>query len=97
MKIVAIAVITGLALSGCVSVTQPVSVGPDTYMMGLGAHGGFSSDAELLAQTMRAAGEFCASMNRMIEVQSSHSSGVQMWTPQSNEVIFKCIARPPRS
>ena len=61
-------------------------------MMGLGARGGFSSDAELLARTIQAAGAFCTSQHRTIQVVSTSSSGVQMWTPQSNQVMFKCIA-----
>ncbi|HVP83207.1 MAG TPA: hypothetical protein VMS78_00670 [Rhizomicrobium sp.] len=80
-----------ISLSGCVTVTAPVSVGKDTYMIGLGAHGGFSSDAELMAKTLKAAGDFCAAQNKHIEVQSTSAKGVQMWTPQSNEVIFKCV------
>lgn len=81
-----------LALSGCVSMTDPVPVGKDTYMIGLGARGGFSNDAELMAQTIKAAEAFCASQNRRVDVQSTSSSGVQMWTPQSNQVIFKCVS-----
>lgn len=71
--------------------TEPVPVGKDTYMIGLGARGGFSTDAELMSQSIKAAGEFCASQNRRIEVQSTQSKGVQMWTPQSNQVYFKCV------
>jgi ATP-dependent protease HslVU (ClpYQ) peptidase subunit len=78
-------------LSGCTTVTEPVAVGKDTYMIGLGARGGFSTDAELMSQSIKAAGDFCASQNRRIEVQSTQSKGVQMWTPQSNQVIFKCV------
>jgi hypothetical protein len=81
------------ALAGCVTVTDPVPVGKDNYMIGLGARGGFSSDAELLAQTIRTAGAFCASQHRGVEVQSTNASGVQGWTPQSNQVFFKCV--PP--
>lgn len=82
-----------IILVGCVSLTAPVSVGKDTYMIGLGATGGFSSDAELLAESIRAASSFCAQQGKDLEVQSSSSSGVQMWTPQSNQVIFKCLSK----
>lgn len=81
-----------LALTGCVTMTEPVPMGQDTFMLGLGARGGFSSDAELLSQSVRAAGAFCARQGRRVEVQSTNASGVQMWTPQSNQVIFKCMA-----
>ena len=87
-----IAILTALFLAGCVSMTAPVSVGKDTYMMGLGAHGGFESDAELMAKTLHAASDFCAVQHRTMEVQSTSASGTQMWTPQNNEVVFKCLA-----
>lgn len=88
-----IAVMAVAALSSsCVSMTEPVQVGKDTYMIGLNARGGFSSDAELLAQTIKAATTFCASQERDIEVQSSNVSGVQMWTPQNSQVVFTCVA-----
>jgi hypothetical protein len=91
-KVPAIFSASTLLLAGCASVTSPVLAGKDTYMIGLGARGGFSSDAELLAQTIQAAGAFCTKQGRTIEVVSSTSSGVQMWTPQSNQVMFKCLA-----
>ena len=58
-------------------VTEPVPAGKDTYMIGLGARGGLSNDAELLAQTIKAAGNFCAAQGRTVQVQSTSTSGVQ--------------------
>ncbi len=91
MKISLAVIASTLFLAGCVNVTSPVLAGKDTYMISLGARGGFSSDAELLAQTIQAAGAFCTKQGRTVEVVSSSSSGVQMWTPQSNQVMFKCV------
>lgn len=82
-----------LALSGCVTMTNPVPTGPDTWMIGMGARGGFSSDAELLSQTIGKAGEFCKGMGRRMEVQGSSYSGTQGWTPQSNTVNFRCLGK----
>jgi hypothetical protein len=84
-------IFVGTMLVACISMTDPVEVGQDTYMMGLGARGGLSSDAELLSQTIKAAVDFCAAKNRRIEVQNTSTTGVQMWTPQNNEVTFKCF------
>lgn len=89
MRIAVLAV--AALLSGCVSMTEPVQVGKDTYMIGLNARGGFSSDAGLLSQTIKAATVFCASQGRDIEVQSTNVTGVQMWTPQNNQVVFTCV------
>ncbi len=87
-----VVVLAAFLLASCVSVTEPVSVGKDTYMMGLGAHGGFQTDAELMATTLHAASDFCTAQHRTMEVQSTSAHGTQMWTPQSNEVVFKCVA-----
>ena len=91
-KIILLVIAEALLLAGCVTMTAPVQVGKDTYMIGVGARGGFSSDAELLAKSIKTAGEFCASLHRSIEVQNTNSHGVQGWTPQSNEVVFKCVS-----
>ena len=86
-----IAVLVALAAAGCVSVTAPVPTGPDSYMIGLGARGGFQTDADLMSQTLKAANEFCAQTHRMMVVQSTSSAGTQGWTPQSNQVLFRCV------
>jgi len=87
----AILIASALALAGCVTMTEPVTAGTNTYMLGLNAKGGMTGDAELLAQTMRAAGAFCERQGRHIELQSSSTSGTQGWTPQSNSVVFRCL------
>ena len=87
-----IATAAALALSGCTTMTAPVPVGTDTYMMGLSARGGLTSDTELLAQTMRAARAFCGHLGRHMELQTSSASGTQGWTPQGNQVVFRCVA-----
>jgi hypothetical protein len=86
------ALVFASSLGGCVSITSPVVAGKDTYMIGLGAHGGFSSDADLLAQTIQSAGTFCTAQHRMVEVITTSSTGTQGWTPQSNQVLFRCVA-----
>ena len=85
-----VVIVASVSLAACVSVTSPVVAGKDTYMIGLGARGGFSNDAELLSQTIQKAGEFCTAQHRTIQVMNTSSSGVQGWTPQSNQVMFKC-------
>ena len=87
-----LAVAAALALSGCVTMTDPVPVGTDTYMMGLSARGGLTGDTELLAQTMRAAGAFYERFGRHMELRTSSTSGTQGWTPQGNQVVFRCVA-----
>jgi hypothetical protein len=92
MRNIGLVVLIAMALlSGCVTMTSPVLAGKDTYMIGIGARGGFSSDADLMAQTIQSAGTFCTTQHRIIQVISTTSNGTQGWTPQSNQVLFKCV------
>jgi hypothetical protein len=78
--------------TACVSITDPVPMGKDTYMIALSAHGGLSSNAELLAATIKKASEFCAAQGLNVEVTNTGATGVQGWTPQENQVVFRCLA-----
>ena len=91
MSIVLLGAIT-LALAGCVTVTPPVSMGGGRYMLTLNARGGFQSNGALLAQTIQQANTFCATQGKTANVLSTQSTGVQMWTPQDNQVVFECVA-----
>ena len=78
-------------LSACVTMTEPVSMGENRYMITLNARGGFQSDGELLSRSVKKANEFCLTKGRKAEIANTQSSGVQMWTPQNNQVVFSCI------
>lgn len=82
-----------LALPGCQSVTEPVPVGPDTYLTGAQARGGFVSFTELRQMALRQAGEFCAKQGKRMVAQSTAQSGVRGFTPQEAEVTFRCEAQ----
>ncbi len=86
-----VAAFTVLSLSGCVTPTAPVSMGDDRYMIGVNARGGFSSNSELLAETIQRAQTFCASMNKRAVVEDTNTSGSQGWTPQDAQVVFRCV------
>ncbi|MCE3289363.1 MAG: hypothetical protein K0R83_1375 [Caulobacter sp.] len=84
-------VVGALALAGCVSTTEPVSMGDGTYMIATNARGGFKSDAALSADTIRAAHAYCIQMGKKEAiVQTAANSGTQGWTPQNAQVTFKC-------
>ncbi len=85
------ALLVACLLAGCVTITDPVPINKDTYMIALGARGGFSTNAELLAESIKKAGDFCASKGLKVDVQSTKTRGVQMWTPQENQVTFRCL------
>ena len=80
-----------VAVAGCVNMTEPVSMGENKFMITLNARGGFQSDGELLSRTIQRANEFCRNQGRKAEITNTQTSGVQMWTPQNNQVAFTCI------
>jgi hypothetical protein len=80
-----------IVLSACVTMTEPVSMGENRYMITLNARGGFQSDGELLSRSVQRANEFCQSKGRRAEISNTQTGGVQMWTPQNNQVVFSCI------
>jgi len=75
---------------GCVTVTDPVQMGNNRYMVTLNARGGFQSDGELLTHSIQRANEFCSAKGAHAEVENTETKGVQMWTPQNNQVVFSC-------
>lgn len=93
MKILMFTSAVALACTGCASVSEVVPTGPNAYMVGSNAHGGFKSDAEVKALAINRANDFCAAQGKSTQVTNSTSSGTQMWTPQNAEVQFSCIAK----
>ena len=83
------------AIAGCVTVTDPVSIGDNKYLLTLNARGGFQSDGELLTQSVQKANSFCQAQGRRAEITNTNTSGVQMWTPQNNQVYLSCVAAQP--
>lgn len=80
-----------LALAGCATTSDVMDVGQGNYMVGTSVRGGLTSDTEVKAGVIRRATAYCTAMQKKMELVSSTSSGVQMWTPQNAEVIFRCV------
>ena len=81
---------SAIFLAACVTVTDPVQVGDNRYLVTLNARGGFQSDGQLLTQSIQKANSYCEAQGKRAEVEKTEVSGVQMWTPQNNQVFFSC-------
>ena len=84
-----------LLLAGCVTTTDPVSMGGGRYMITLNARGGFQSNGTLITETVQRANNFCATQGKSANVLSTETKGVQMWTPPNNRVVFECVSPSP--
>lgn len=84
-----------LLMAGCVTTTDPVSMGGGRYMITLNARGGFQSNGALISQTIQRANSFCSAQGKSANVLNTETKGVQMWTPQNNQVVFECVSPTP--
>ena len=80
-----------IVLTACQTVSEVMPVGKDSYMVGANVRGGFVSDAEVTAMSVRRANEWCAAQNKRMELGNSSNSGTQGWTPQQSQILFKCV------
>lgn len=78
------------ALAGCATTTDVMPIGGGAYMVGTNVRGGFTTDTEVKAMSIRRATAFCAGLGRQMVVVGSQSTGVQGWSPQNAEVTFRC-------
>jgi hypothetical protein len=80
-----------LAVAGCVSTSEVVPVGKDTYMVGTQVQGGMESWTEIKARSIKSANDYCDKRGQTMTLQGDvKTSGVRGWTPQNAEVTFKC-------
>lgn len=93
MKKICLAIILGLALSGCGTGTDGVvSIGPDMYMIGgLGRFTDFSASA-VKARFFQQAQKYCADQGRVMVPMNSTGKDSDYGTYASAEVQFKCVA-----
>lgn len=79
-----------LLLTACQSVSDVVTTGQGTYLVGANVRGGLKSDAEVTAISIKRGTEFCTSMGKDFELVNASNSGTQGWTPQQSQVMFRC-------
>lgn len=84
-------VLVCLALVGCASTSDVVSVGSDTYMVS--AHGvmGYSSGPEQKAKAYRSAEDFCKARGKVSQPVSESETPSGFGRVASGEVKFRCV------
>lgn len=95
MKMAVLVVAAAFSIIGCLSVTDPIQVGQDTYMIGASSGTGFDSNTTLLTETLKGANAFCAKQGKLAELQTSKTSGAQGWSMQNAQAMFKCVPAQP--
>jgi hypothetical protein len=84
-------VLVSLALSACAS-TGPVSIGPDTYMLGKPGDFFTLSGASVEADLYREAGAFCSQQGKQVQSLNAKDSDAGIAQYASAEIRFRCLA-----
>jgi hypothetical protein len=77
-------------LLGCVTTSDIVPTGKDTYLLTSTARGGLDPGAQVIAATKKA-NEFCEARHLHMVISKLDTSGVPMWTPEQAALAFACV------
>ena len=80
-----------LTLAACVTTSEVVPTGKDTYLLTSSARGGLDPGAQVIAATKKA-NEYCEARHMKMVVQKLDTSGVPMWTPERSTLAFACVS-----
>jgi hypothetical protein len=87
-----------LFLAGCASNSGVVPIGKDTYMVSRQAASGFPGSGNLKADALREANQYCASLNKSLQVVSTQEAQPPyiLGNFPKAEVQFMCVTTEPR-
>ena len=85
-------VLAVLGAAGCVSVSEVIPVGKDTYTVSAEMSGQFPSWSDVKQLAMKRANEHCGSMGRYMTIGKWETHGARGWTPLNAELTFECKA-----
>lgn len=93
MKSQVAAIATGLIITGCASVTEPVSIGDNLYLVNSQTSGSFYSWGETKNLAITKANEFCGKQGKLMTLEGEEYSGARSWVPIEAHIKFKCVGR----
>ena len=81
-------IILALTLGGCVSTSEIVPVGKDSFMLTTTARGGGGGGVE----GAKAANQYCESRNTHMIIRRMDSNGIPGLGPVNGTLVFSCVA-----
>jgi hypothetical protein len=77
-------------LAGCVSASEIVPAGKDTYMVAGRANGGPAAGGSSI-EAMKAANAFCAKQQKLVMIRNTSTSGSAGFGGEQSTLIFSCL------
>lgn len=90
MKYYLLSALCSLLLASCVSISDVVPAGKDTWMVG-GSNTRIGADDTMKADLYKTATAFCAKQNKMLVPISSNHINIVIGRPGNAELIFRCL------
>ena len=79
-----------LILAGCVSTSDIVPVGKDSYMLTVNARGPGAGKGRI--ESMKSANKYCTAMNQHMIIRRSDTSGIAIGAlPETTALVFSCV------
>ena len=92
IKVTLIIICSVVALSRCVTASNVVPFGPDTFMISTSGESGFHTDAGAKMEAVQIANKHCQSLGKeMVPVNIESRNGVPGRAFPSAELIFRCL------
>lgn len=82
---------TPVVLSSCVSTSEIIPYGKDSYIINVDDVSGMASPGKLQIKAAKAASDFCAQQGKVMRVRNTNEKGSWGWTSTSSSLIFSCI------
>lgn len=80
-----------LAIAGCVTTSEVVPAGKDSYMIGASAAGGTEGGQSLIAAT-KAANAYCAALKKVMLIRNTTTGGSAGLGGEHSNLIFSCVS-----
>jgi hypothetical protein len=81
-----------LSLSACVSTSDVVPMGPDTYMVSTHQQGGIASSGRLVGRSATKANAYCTAMGKQMVPDGVQSQQNLWFNSTDNTFMFRCYA-----
>lgn len=88
MKTIAV-VLAALLLAGCVTASEVLPAGKDTYMVAGGGTGGLSYGKTAIA-ALKKANDYCTALHKLVMVRNTQTQSA--FNGENSSLIFSCLS-----
>src|SRR5580698_6249491 len=88
---VALFAICAAVLAGCVSSSEIVPMGKDSYMVSGQARGGAMVTGRSIIEATKSANTYCSAKGLVMMPRNANPEGSATWTAETSTLVFTCL------